>query len=301
MPEWFDVLILALIEGITEFLPISSTGHMLLAEHFLRHPQSEVFLAVVQMGAVLAVILVFTTRIRDMLTKWHDPKTRDFTMKLIVAFCLTAAGGLALKKIFHFKLPENTFNVAMATLVGGILILLIEGFIARRKGMKEITWVVAIAIGVGQLLAVIFPGLSRSGTTIMIGLALGTTRPAATEFSFLLGIPTLLAAGGMEILQGIKHPEITGVINWKLVLFGTAVAAVTAFLTVRWLLHYIQSHTFVPFGWYRIVLGIAMLGLLYFEPHFRNSPTLAMAAQCKRGCSKAPGTVAESNRPAAGS
>jgi undecaprenyl-diphosphatase len=300
MPEWFDVLILAIIEGITEFLPISSTGHMLLAEHWLQHRQSEVFLAVVQMGAVLAVILVFTKRIKDMLTKWHDPKTRDFTLKLAVAFMFTAAGGLVLKKIFHFKLTENEFNVAMATLVGGILILVIEGFAARRKGVKEVTWIVAIAIGVGQLLAVIFPGLSRSGTTIMIGLALGVARPAATEFSFLLGIPTLLAAGGMEILQGLKHPELTGPINWKLVIFGTAVAAVTAFIVVRWLIHYVQSHTFVPFGWYRIALGIGMLALLYFGPPTK-SPTSAVAATHKAKYSKAPEIIAGWNKPGAGS
>lgn len=259
--EWMDVLILAIIEGITEFLPISSTGHMLLAEHWLTHTQSELFLAVVQSGAVLAVILVFSKRIREMLTKWKDPKTRDFTLKLGTAFILTAIGGLILKKVFHFKLPENARNVAMATLIGGILILIIEWSVKRRKLTKEVTWSVAAAIGLGQLLAVIFPGLSRSGTTIMIGLAMGVTRPAATEFSFLLGVPTLLAASALEIVGAIKHPPPGGV-NWGMLAFGTAVAAIVAFLVVKWLLKYVQTHTFIPFGWYRIILGIAILLLL---------------------------------------
>src|SRR5262245_60998970 len=128
MPEWFDVFILALIEGVTEFLPISSTGHMLLAQNWLAHKQSELFLAVVQSGAVLAVILVFAERVKQMLVGWRDRETQQFIAKLGAAFVLTAAGGLVLKKM-HFHLEKNPVPIALATLIGGILILWIESAI----------------------------------------------------------------------------------------------------------------------------------------------------------------------------
>jgi len=258
MPEWLDVLILAIIEGITEFLPISSTGHMLLAENWLTHKQPQVFLAVVQTGAVLAVIMVFTERVKQMLFNWREPANQQYILKLIGAFAVTAAGGLILKKL-HFKLPESPVPVALATLIGGLIILGIEWTVKGRNMRDSVPWSVALAVGAGQLLAVIFPGLSRSGTAIMIGLALGIARQPATEFSFLLGIPTLLAAGAVEALGAIRHPERSGPVNWELVALGTIVAAITAFVTVKWLLRFIQSHTFNGFGWYRIIMGAAIL------------------------------------------
>lgn len=261
MPEWFEVFILALIEGVTEFLPISSTGHMLLAQNWLTHQQSELFLAVVQSGAVLAVLLVFTTRVKDLLTRWKEPENRDYILKLAAAFFLTAVGGLALKKM-GFRLPKDPGPVAMATLVGGIIILVIE-WAVRGKNMRDsVSWPVALAIGAGQLLAVIFPGASRSGTTIMMALALGIGRKPATEFSFLLGIPTLLSAAALEVVSAVRHPETTDPVNWGMVLWGTFIAAITAFIAVKWLLKFITSHTFVGFGWYRIALGAFILIIL---------------------------------------
>jgi undecaprenyl-diphosphatase len=138
----------------------------------------------------------------------------------------------------------------------------------RGKNLREtVTWPVAIAVGVGQLLAVVFPGLSRSGSTIMMALALGVARKPATEFSFLLGIPTLLSAAALETVSALKHPEVTGPVNWGMVIFGTVIAAITAFMVVKWLLRFIQSHTFVGFGWYRIGLGILTLALIRYLPH----------------------------------
>src|SRR4051812_40152985 len=181
MPEWLVVIILGLIEGITEFLPISSTGHMLLAQHWLPNEQSELFLAVVQSGAVLAVLTVFAGRVKALLTRFNEPENRDYILKLAVAFGLTVVGGLILKKL-HFRLEKNPGPIAWATLVGGILILAIEWAIKGKKLRDEVTWTVAIAIGVGQLLAVVFPGLSRSGSTILMALAMGISRPKAAEF-----------------------------------------------------------------------------------------------------------------------
>jgi undecaprenyl-diphosphatase len=262
MPEWFEVFILGLIEGITEFLPISSTGHMLLAENWLTHKQGELFLAVIQCGAVLAVLMVFTDRVKQLLLRWHEPENQQYLAKLAAAFVLTAIGGLVLKKI-HFTLPKDPMPIALATLIGGILIIWIEMAIRGKNLRETVTWPVAIAIGVAQLLAVIFPGASRSGTTILMAMALGIARRPATEFSFLLGIPTLLAAGANEAFHAIRHPDASAPANWGMIGFGTLVAAITAFIVVKWLLRYLQSHTFTPFGWYRIALGIVILALTY--------------------------------------
>lgn len=253
-------MILGLIEGITEFLPISSTGHMLLAQNWMTSRQTELFLAVVQSGAVVAVLVVFTGRVKQLLTQWREREAQAFMGKLALAFFLTGGGGLILKAT-DFQLPETVIPVALATLIGGILILLIEHGWRRKQEALEVTWTVAAAIGVGQLLAVIFPGLSRSGTTIMLALAMGVARKPATEFSFLLGIPTLLSAAALEIVSEIRTPGATQV-NWGMLLWGTFVAAVTAFIAVKWLMKFIQSHTFIGFAWYRIVLGVLILLLL---------------------------------------
>lgn len=260
MSAWI-IILLGVIEGITEFLPVSSTGHLLLAEHWLNLSQkpSELFNVVIQSGAVLAVILVFAGRLRQMAQDWRSPTVRDFTAKLAVAFLITAAGGLALKKL-GLKLPDHAAPVAWATLIGGIVILIVERVLRRQTGAELISWSVAIAVGLAQLVAVSFPGTSRSGVTIIVALVFGLSRPAATEFSFLLGVPTLLAASGYSILSAVRHGEAHE--PWSQILLGTAVAAVTAFVVVRWLLHYVRSHTFVPFGWYRVLLGGAILLLL---------------------------------------
>ncbi len=181
-------------------------------------------------------------------------------MKLIAAFVVTGIGGLVLKKL-HFKLPETVTPVASATLIGGVFFVVVEQWLRDKNLSQEVTWRIALAVGLAQLLAAVFPGTSRSGVTILAALLLGLSRPAATEFSFLLGVPTLLSAGGLQIFSAIRHHEASTV-NWGLLFLGSAVAAVVAFGAVKWLLRFVQSHTFVGFGWYRIALGLAML-LLY--------------------------------------
>ena len=142
-------------------------------------------------------------------------------------------------------------------LIGGIAFLAIEWWLRGRKLSNEITWPIVIAVAVGQLIAAVFPGSSRSGSTIMLCLLLGLNRPAATEFSFLVGIPTMLAAGGLEIFKPLHHP-VAGAPpeHWGMVLLGFSIAAVVSFIAVKWLLRYIQTHTFTAFGWYRIALAI---------------------------------------------
>jgi len=258
MPDWIAAVILGIIEGVTEFLPVSSTGHLLLAEHWLG-ARSQLFNIVIQSGAVLAVLAVFAARARALLFDWREPANRDYLLKLLAAFVLTATGGLALKH-FGLKLPESVAPVAWATLIGGVLFVVVELWLRERKTTDNITWTVAIAVGLAQLVAAAFPGASRSGTTILIALALGVSRSSAAEFSFLLGIPTLLAAGAKETFDALKAHSSHE--PWSQVALGTVVSAIMAFIVVKWLLGYIRHHTFTPFGWYRIAVGAAILWLL---------------------------------------
>jgi undecaprenyl-diphosphatase len=152
--------------------------------------------------------------------------------------------------------------VAAALVVGGILFIVVEFLMRGKAGAAEISWAVVIVVAVAQLVAAIFPGASRSGTTIIFAMMLGTSRVAATEFSFLVGIPTLLAAGGYKILKGLKSGAQE---DWVLLAVGTVVAAAVSFIAVKWLLRYIQTHTFVGFGIYRIALGLILLWTLL--PH----------------------------------
>ncbi len=259
MPEWIAIVLLGIVEGLTEFLPVSSTGHLLIAERFQWLPrQSELFNVVIQCGAVLAVLVVFFRRAQSLATGWRQPANRDYLLKLFTAFFITGGVGLILKKLGMTLEKESVAPVLWATLIGGVLILVIERMLRGKAGSNEITWTIAVLVAVGQLLAMVFPGASRSGTTILIAMAVGLSRPAATEFSFLVGIPTLLAAGGYEIFSAIRHHEASQE-NWSMVLLGSVAAMVTAFIVVKWLLRFVQSHTFTGFGWYRIALGIALL------------------------------------------
>ena len=261
MPEWLAIVLLGIIEGITEFLPVSSTGHLLLVENsHLLPPQSELFNVVIQAGAVLAVFLVFWNRIQRLLLTLHERATRDYLAKLAVAFVITGVGGLLAKKA-GFSLPKTIGPVAWATMVGGVLILLIEWWVRRRRLGPDITWTIAIVVGIAQFLSVVFPGTSRAGATILFALALGVNRSAATEFSFLLGIPTLLAASAYEIYRGLRHPGLDEPTNWSMVLLGSVVSAIVAFVVVRWVIRWVQTHTFGAFGWYRIALGVLMVAV----------------------------------------
>jgi undecaprenyl-diphosphatase len=258
MPDWLAVVLLGIIEGVTEFLPISSTGHLLLAENSGLLPrQSELFNVVIQAGAVLAVFLVFSRRVKTLLFGLAEPETRAYLGKLVVAFVLTIVGVLIARKL-GAELPKDLWPIAWATVWGGVLILIIEWSVTERRRGTEITWGIAIVVAIAQILAAVFPGTSRAGATILFAMAIGLTRAAATEFSFLLGIPTMFAASAYAIYKDMKVPSSEHT-AWSMVALGTLVSAVVAFIVVRWLLRFIQSHTFVGFGWYRIVLGLLMV------------------------------------------
>ncbi len=256
-PDWLTAVFLGLIEGLTEFIPVSSTGHLLIAEKWLPR-QSDLFNIVIQSGAVLAVLPLFWERLQ-MLTRWRDPRARSFFGKILAGVAVTGVGGLLLEK-FRFKLPEEVSPVAFALIAGGLAFLLVERWLKGRTSLDSITWPVALAVAAAQLLAAIFPGTSRSGATILVALMLGASRVQATEFSFLVGIPTLLAAAALKIFKALRHaPENAVGEDWALLGLAALVAAVVSFIAVKWLLRYVQTHTFTGFGFYRIALGSLLL------------------------------------------
>lgn len=269
MIEWIAVIVLGLIEGFTEFLPVSSTGHLLLAECLFQERfglphRSDLFNTVIQCGAVVAVVMLFTQRARQVLFEWRDPAARRFLLKLVAAFLITGAGGILLKKA-GLELPDAAGPVAWATLIGGFVIFAVERWVKGKPLQEEIGWTAALVVGFAQLLAAVFPGTSRSGATILAAMVAGTSRKSATEFSFLLGIPTLLSAGALQIFDAWQEARIQGVEmteNWGQLFVAGLVAALTAFVAVRWLLRFVQSHTFIAFGWYRIALGVLILLIL---------------------------------------
>lgn len=260
MPIWIAIVLLGIIEGLTEFIPVSSTGHLLIVEQWLKnvsgYDASELFTVVIQGGAVLAVIPLFRQRFHQFIYRWREPATLDYMIKIAVAFIITGAGGLLAKKA-GWELKKVPFPIAIALLVGGILFLAVEYWLRNRTKKDTITWDIVIAVGVGGILAAIFPGTSRSGATILLALILGLNRPLATEFSFLVGIPTMLAASGYEIFKSMHHHEAHE--SWSIVLLGTVVSAIVSFAAVRWLLRFVQTHTFSGFGWYRILAGVLIL------------------------------------------
>ena len=262
MHDWLIALILGIIEGVTEFIPVSSTGHLLLAERLLHVEKSDLFNIVIQCGAVLAVVPLFAQRIFKFVFEWREKETFDYLLKVLTAFAITGAVGFVLDKK-GFKLPEDPRLIALALLVGGLAFLAVEFFLRGKKLGTQITWGVVLAVAFGQLLAGTCPGTSRSGATIIFALLLGLSRPAATEFSFLVGIPTMLAAGGWKIFKAFHHP-IAGAQkeDWSMVLLATVVAAIVSFIAVKWLLRYVQTHTFSAFGFYRIALAVVIFALL---------------------------------------
>ncbi len=266
MPDWLIATLLGFVEGLTEFIPVSSTGHLLIAEHWLGLKddsffKTDLFNVGVQAGAVVAVLPLFKDRLR-MLARWREAESQSLLAKIVVAFLLTAIGGLVLDKL-GYELTKNVANVAWALIVGGVAFIGLEKWLAVREQRPLVAWPSALSVAVGQLAAAVFPGLSRSGSTIIFALMCGTNRVAATEFSFLVGIPTLLVAAAYKVFKTLKHPELNHVApDWPMLALGTAVSALVSFVAVKWLLRYVQRHTFIGFGIYRIVFGFALLWLL---------------------------------------
>jgi undecaprenyl-diphosphatase len=212
---------------------------------------------VIQSGAVLAVLPLFKERIAQ-LSQWREPASRKLWALIATSFCITAVGGVLMEKS-HMRLPEATAPVAWALIIGGCVFLGVERLLAGRNLRSQHTWPVTFIVGFAQLLAAAFPGASRSGTTIMASMMAGTSRSAATEFSFLVGIPTLLAASGLKLLKAFKNGAHE---DWSMLVLATLVAAAVSFVTVKWLLSFVQTHSFNAFGIYRVIIGVLLLCFL---------------------------------------
>ena len=255
--NYLNDVLLGVIEGITEFLPISSTGHLLLAEHWLG-ARSETFNIVIQAGAILAVTVIYWRRILALLLHWDEHENRSYLIKLITAFLITAVLGLVVKKL-GFELPSTIQPVAWALVIGGVWMIVAETLAAQKPDSSTITLRVAIAVGLAQVVAGMFPGTSRSAATIFVAMLVGTSnRGAATEFAFLVGIPTMYAASGYELLKQM-HGGVAE--DWTGLAIAFVVSTLTAFVVVKWLLTYIRSHRFTAFSIYRIGFGGLLLAL----------------------------------------
>ena len=257
MNEIIKAVILGIVEGITEFLPISSTGHLLIAEKLGLGHRSDLFNVVIQAGAILAVTIIYWNRLVSLCTGFAIKENRDYALKLLTAFFITGVLGLIATK-FGFKLPEAITPIAWALIIGGVWILIAEWLAAKKVETTKVTWQVAVVAGFAQIIAAIFPGASRSGVTIFACMLTGTSdRAAATEFTFLIGIPTMYAASGKLLWDAYKHGS--GGENWAELGIAFVISTITAFLVVKWLLRYIQTHRFTSFAIYRIVLGVIIL------------------------------------------
>jgi undecaprenyl-diphosphatase len=265
----FKALIMGLVEGFTEFLPISSTGHLILAGSLLDFTgeKVKVFEIAIQAGAILAVMWEYRARIASVLSGLaSDARQQKFVLNLVVAFLPAAVLGFLFNKAIKAKLFAPV-PVALAFIVGALVILWAERrhktlpSASRIETVDDMTTVDALKVGCAQAFALI-PGTSRSGATIIGGMLFGLSRKAATEFSFFLAIPTLLAATAYSV---IKERALLSATDLPLFGIGGLAAFVSAFLCVRWLLRYISSHDFTVFAWYRIVFGLMILVTFYFN------------------------------------
>jgi len=260
---YFKAAILGVVEGLTEFLPISSTGHLIIAGQLLGYSddKAKVFDIVIQSGAMLAVVWEYRARFAGVLTGLtSDPAARRFAVNLAVAFLPAALLGLA----FASAIKQHLFHavpVAIAFIVGGLIILWVERRPrpVRVREVDDMTWQDALKVGLAQSVALI-PGTSRSGATIIGGMLFGMSRRAATEFSFFLAVPTLIAAGVYDLY---KHRALLDAADLGTFSVGFVVSFVAAFVCVRWLLRYIATHDFSVFAWYRIGFGAVVLLTAY--------------------------------------
>ncbi|MFV1918142.1 undecaprenyl-diphosphate phosphatase [Sphingomonas sp. MJ1 (PH-R8)] len=256
MTDLLTIILLGIVEGVTEFLPVSSTGHLILAGALLgfKGEASGTFEIVIQLGAILSVIVLYWRRFWDVFVGLgrRDPRAIAFTRNVALAFLPSAVIGLIVYKMVKAML-ESPMTVAVALVVGGIAILVIERLVRapRVTNVEQMSWKVALGIGLIQCLAMI-PGVSRSGATIMGALGLGVDRKTAAEFSFFLAVPTMLAASAYDLY---KNAESIGSDGWLAIAIGFVVSFVVALLVIRWFLGIVTRHGFTPFAWYRIVAG----------------------------------------------
>ena len=252
-------IIIAIVEGITEFIPISSTGHMIIAEKLLVVPESEfskVFTIAIQLGAILAVVVLYWKKFFD-LNNWR------FYIKLLVGVIPAIIFGLLFSKKIDALLESST-TVAITMLGGGILLIFVDKFFTRPRipSEKQVSYKNSFAIGVWQCLAMV-PGVSRSAASIIGGMQQKLTRSAAAEFSFFLAVPTMLAATGYKLLKFYKENGGFSREEIKLLAIGNLIAFVVAMIAIKFFIEFLKKHGFRVWGIYRVIAGIILLAMIY--------------------------------------
>lgn len=256
-------IVLAIIEGITEFLPVSSTGHMAIASAFFSiedDPFTKLFEVVIQFGAILSVVVLYWK-------KFIDFKKFSFYLKLLVAIIPALAFGALFKKHIDNML-ENPLFISVVLLGGGVVLLFVDNWFKNGtiKEEQEISYRKGFMIGLYQVLAVILPGLSRSAATIIGGMQQKLTRPLAAEFSFFLAVPTMFAATAKSLLDIVQEqPQVLNADGIHYLLLGSIVAFIVALLAIRFFIRFLQQNGFRAFGWYRIVLGSVLIMLILMD------------------------------------
>lgn len=253
---------LGLLEGLTEFIPVSSTGHLLLVGHFLGFQSAgNTFEVVIQLGAVLALVVLYFARLWQVFSTAHrDPAARRFVIAVLVAFLPAAFAGLVLHDIIKTVLFESPMLISVMLILGGIVLLFVDrmNIPVQVEEVADMTLRKALGIGLFQCLALV-PGVSRSGSTIVGALVLGVGKRAAAEFSFFLSMPTMGAAVAYDLY---KNRDVLDFSAWSEISLGFVVAFVTAILVVRWLLGYVSQRGYALFGWWRIIVGSVALAAL---------------------------------------
>lgn len=271
MIDILKTILFGIVEGITEWLPISSTGHMILLNEFVKLDVSadfwELFLVVIQLGAILAVVLVYWDKIFPFRVNGHwgiDRQKMNMWGKILVASIPAGVIGILFDDVFN-ALFYNYQTVAIMLILFGILFIVIESrnqnSVPRVRSISKISYLTAFIIGVFQLIAAIFPGTSRSGATIIGALLIGVARTTAAEFTFFLAIPAMFGGSAIKILKFGFHFTASQV---GILLLGMAVAFIVSIFAIKFLMSYIKKHDFKVFGWYRIVLGILVLAYFAF-------------------------------------
>jgi undecaprenyl-diphosphatase len=260
---WLQAALLGVVEGLSEFLPISSTGHLILLIDLLhfKGPEGRVFEVAIQLGAILAVMWIYRARVWDLLLhSWKPGPQQQFTLAMVAGVVPAVVMGLA----FYGFIKQALYHppvVAWALVMGGVVILLIEKYKPAPKvlAVEDMRWRTALAIGFGQAMALI-PGVSRSGATVMTALMLGVERKAAAEFSFFLAMPIMMMAVVYDLWKNAEHMHGEA---WGLIAVGFIGAFLTALVVVRALLRFLATHGFAPFAWYRIVLGLVIFAVYF--------------------------------------
>lgn len=272
--EIIKAIILGIVEGITEWLPISSTGHMILVDEVLKLNISpefmEMFLVVIQLGAILAVILLYWKKIWPFKVE-NGLKIEKDTIIMWVKILIACVPAAIVGVLFDDKLNELFYNpttVAIMLILFGILFIIIENYNKGKSpkinSLSKITYTVAIMIGIFQLIAAVFPGTSRSGATIVGALLIGVSRTIAAEFTFFLAIPVMLGASALKLVKfALKTGFVMTGNEVAILSVGTFVAFIVSILAIKFLMSYIKSNDFKIFGWYRIILGILVLAYFY--------------------------------------